>query len=115
MDATNQESQLNWGALVRMSWLLPTNSVLRLGSRRATRRSTAHNMAGPNEVELIEQWDEANDVAPLPLSETRNFWQGHRILSFLLACMVFAFCDLLVVSLQRALVRSDKMPLWRNV
>ena len=33
-------------------------------------------MAGPNEVELIEQWDEANDVAPLPPSEMRNFWQS---------------------------------------
>lgn len=29
----NQASLLNWVALVRMIWLLPINSVLRLGSR----------------------------------------------------------------------------------
>lgn len=25
------------------------------------------------------------------LAEARSFWQGHRFLNFLLACMVFAF------------------------
>ncbi|XP_057467870.1 uncharacterized protein LOC130757185 isoform X2 [Actinidia eriantha] len=59
--------------------------------------STARNVPGATEAELLEQWNEANDtttaavVAPMPLSETRNFWQGHRFLNFLLACMVFAF------------------------
>lgn len=60
--------------------------------------STARNVAGANEAELMEQWNEANDAAPSTAtvpggttSETRNFWQGHRFLNFLLACMVFAF------------------------
>ncbi|KNA25888.1 hypothetical protein SOVF_002260 [Spinacia oleracea] len=57
--------------------------------------STARNVVGVNEVELMEQWNEANDpaptVAPPHQPETRHFWQGHRFLNFLLACMVFAF------------------------
>lgn len=57
--------------------------------------SVAENVSCTNEAELLEQWNEANDVAtvavPLSSSETRNFWQGHRFLNFLLACMVFAF------------------------
>lgn len=55
--------------------------------------SIAHNVAGANEAELLEQWNEANDAATAaaPSAETRNFWQGHRFLNFLLACMVFAF------------------------
>ncbi|KAL6980629.1 hypothetical protein U1Q18_022268 [Sarracenia purpurea var. burkii] len=59
--------------------------------------STARNVAGSNEAELLEQWNGANDaaaattVAPVPPAETRNFWQGHRFLNFVLACMVFAF------------------------
>ncbi|XP_052176033.1 uncharacterized protein LOC127790521 [Diospyros lotus] len=59
--------------------------------------STARNVAGPSEAETMEQWNESNDaasvaaVAPAPTTETRNFWQGHRFLNFLLACMVFAF------------------------
>lgn len=59
--------------------------------------STARNVVGVNEVELIEQWNEANESAATsapPLQhpvETRRFWQGHRFLNFLLACMVFAF------------------------
>ncbi|KAL6131549.1 hypothetical protein ACLB2K_069924 [Fragaria x ananassa] len=60
--------------------------------------STACNVAGVNEAELAEQWNEANDTAmpPAPVTatqpaENRNFWQGHRFLNFLLACMVFAF------------------------
>ncbi|KAK6122073.1 hypothetical protein DH2020_044186 [Rehmannia glutinosa] len=48
--------------------------------------SIAQNVAGVNESEFIEQWNETNDAA-----ESRNFWQGHRFLNFLLACMVFAF------------------------
>ncbi|KAK1409402.1 hypothetical protein QVD17_35928 [Tagetes erecta] len=62
--------------------------------------SIAHNVAGANEAELMEQWNEANDAmssAATPggtttaTSDNRNFWQGHRFLNFLLACMVFAF------------------------
>lgn len=62
--------------------------------------STARNVTGANEAELMEQWNEASDAATTPAvtapppvqpTETRNFWQGHRFLNFLLACMVFAF------------------------
>ncbi|KAL3521165.1 hypothetical protein ACH5RR_019314 [Cinchona calisaya] len=58
--------------------------------------SIARNVAGANEAESMEQWNEPNEVpgaaaAPAPLSVSRNFWQGHRFLNFLLACMVFAF------------------------
>lgn len=58
--------------------------------------STARNVVGVNEVELMEQWNEANETAataavPANPAETRHFWQGHRFLNFLLACMVFAF------------------------
>ncbi|CAK7325784.1 unnamed protein product [Dovyalis caffra] len=59
--------------------------------------SLARNVAGPNETELAEQWNQASDVAvataiaPVQPAEIRNFWQGHRFLNFLLACMVFAF------------------------
>ncbi|KAH6769148.1 RING/FYVE/PHD zinc finger superfamily protein [Perilla frutescens var. frutescens] len=58
--------------------------------------SMAQNVVGISEAELMEQWNEANDAAATattraPLIESRNFWQGHRFLNFLLACMVFAF------------------------
>ncbi|OIW04087.1 hypothetical protein TanjilG_00647 [Lupinus angustifolius] len=59
--------------------------------------SIALNVAGANEVQMTEQWNEANDASiispppPAPTVETRSFWQGHRFLNFLLACMVFAF------------------------
>ncbi|KAD5962059.1 hypothetical protein R6Q59_014411 [Mikania micrantha] len=62
--------------------------------------SIARNVAGANEAELSDQWNEANDAlssAAAPrgtttaTSENRTFWQGHRFLNFLLACMVFAF------------------------
>ncbi|CAB4270872.1 unnamed protein product [Prunus armeniaca] len=60
--------------------------------------STARNVAGVTEAELVEQWSETNDTAmatsaaaPVQTAESRNFWQGHRFLNFLLACMVFAF------------------------
>lgn len=47
----------------------------------------------------MEQWNEANDAmstatahgGTTTATDTRNFWQGHRFLNFLLACMVFAF------------------------
>ncbi|KAL2525777.1 RING/FYVE/PHD zinc finger superfamily protein [Abeliophyllum distichum] len=57
--------------------------------------SIARNVSGVNEAELMEQWNEANDAAATATSaspaQARNFWQGHRFLNFLLACMVFAF------------------------
>lgn len=57
--------------------------------------SIAQNVVGMNEAELMEQWNETNEAAAAtthaPLIESRNFWQGHRFLNFLLACMVFAF------------------------
>ncbi|KAJ8753887.1 hypothetical protein K2173_000141 [Erythroxylum novogranatense] len=61
-------------------------------------QSIARNIAGPNEVESIDQLNETSNTATMqtaltsvPHSETRNFWHGHRFLNFLLACMVFAF------------------------
>ncbi|XVE99688.1 hypothetical protein REPUB_Repub03eG0221900 [Reevesia pubescens] len=60
--------------------------------------SIARNVAAADETDMMEQWNEANDstaaaTAPITIhaAETRNFWQGHRFLNFLLACMVFAF------------------------
>ncbi|XP_030531969.1 uncharacterized protein LOC115742033 [Rhodamnia argentea] len=64
--------------------------------------SIARNVAGVNEVEPAEQLtnevDNPTAASAVPAttptllpSETRNFWQGHRFLNLLLACMVFAF------------------------
>ncbi|KAL7108756.1 hypothetical protein ACP275_06G133800 [Erythranthe tilingii] len=56
--------------------------------------SIAQNVTGVNEAEMIEQWNEETIDAAITtarLSESRNFWKGHRFLNFLLACMVFAF------------------------
>ncbi|KAL3833977.1 hypothetical protein ACJIZ3_008713 [Penstemon smallii] len=58
--------------------------------------SIAQNVSGVPEPESTNQWDDGNDAAAnamssAPLAESRNFWQGHRFLNFLLACMVFAF------------------------
>ncbi|CAN1173869.1 hypothetical protein LINPERHAP2_LOCUS30935 [Linum perenne] len=67
--------------------------------------SVARNVAGPTEAETaVDQWSEGNDQAAVaaaaaatsgnPQAESnpaRHFWQGHRFLNFLLACMVFAF------------------------
>ncbi|KAM7265901.1 hypothetical protein ACFE04_003584 [Oxalis oulophora] len=60
--------------------------------------SVARNVVGANEVESADQLTEGNTAsatsatsASVPQSETRSFWQGHRFLNFLLACMVFAF------------------------
>ncbi|KAF2319002.1 hypothetical protein GH714_012390 [Hevea brasiliensis] len=44
--------------------------------------SIARNVASPNEVELVEQWNEVNEIAvaaaapSVHTTETRNFWQG---------------------------------------
>jgi hypothetical protein len=55
--------------------------------------STACNVVGIGDSESVEQWNESNSTAPAqaPPAETQRFWQGHRFLNFLLACMVFAF------------------------
>lgn len=59
--------------------------------------SIARNVAGAIEIQMTEQWNEGNDGSTAAQSgtagatESRNFWQGHRFLNFLLACMVFAF------------------------
>uniref|UniRef100_A0A0D9YHC3 RING-CH-type domain-containing protein n=1 Tax=Oryza glumipatula TaxID=40148 RepID=A0A0D9YHC3_9ORYZ len=55
--------------------------------------STACNVVGIGDAEFIEQWNESSNTAAsqTPASEPRRFWQGHRFLNFLLACMVFAF------------------------
>ncbi|RRT52251.1 hypothetical protein B296_00046080 [Ensete ventricosum] len=56
--------------------------------------STARNVVGVSDAEPIEQWSEANTSTALPAvppSETRSFWQGHRFLKFLVACVVLAF------------------------
>ncbi|XP_010423417.1 PREDICTED: uncharacterized protein LOC104708527 [Camelina sativa] len=61
--------------------------------------SIAGNVVGTVEVESEESLNEANGVVVNQalrtsgprLAEARSFWQGHRFLNFLLACMVFAF------------------------
>ncbi|TVT96670.1 hypothetical protein EJB05_35802 [Eragrostis curvula] len=55
--------------------------------------ATACNVVALGDPELSDQWSEANNTAAVqaPQAETRRFWQGHRFLNFLLACMVFAF------------------------
>ncbi|XP_062179828.1 uncharacterized protein LOC133884433 [Phragmites australis] len=53
--------------------------------------STACNVF--SDPEFSDQWSETNNIAAVqaPPAETRRFWQGHRFLNFLLACMLFAF------------------------
>ncbi|XP_044491448.1 uncharacterized protein LOC123215423 isoform X2 [Mangifera indica] len=60
--------------------------------------SIARNVAGATDLESIEQSNETNSgtamssvSAPARHGETRSFWNGHRFLNFLLACVVFAF------------------------
>ncbi|KAI4324433.1 hypothetical protein MLD38_029925 [Melastoma candidum] len=61
--------------------------------------SVARNVVWANEVESTEQpSNEVENVvassavtAHTAPSERRYFWQGHRFLNFLLACMIFAF------------------------
>ncbi|KAG0540167.1 hypothetical protein BDA96_03G385400 [Sorghum bicolor] len=55
--------------------------------------STACNVAGFCDADFIEQWNESSNTAAAQATSTepRRFWQGHRFLNFLLACMVFAF------------------------
>ncbi|KAG6578436.1 hypothetical protein SDJN03_22884, partial [Cucurbita argyrosperma subsp. sororia] len=70
--------------------------------------SIAHNVTATYQPDSTEQRNDSNDattataaaaaaaaaaavVVPPHSTEARNFWQGHRFLNFLLACMVFAF------------------------
>ncbi|CAD5179140.1 unnamed protein product [Musa acuminata subsp. malaccensis] len=60
--------------------------------------SIAKNVVGSGETEPTEHWNEAATASPPPSSsssssssETQSFWQGHRFLNLLLACLVFAF------------------------
>ncbi|XP_076906903.1 uncharacterized protein LOC143563187 [Bidens hawaiensis] len=63
--------------------------------------SIARNVAGGDEVEPVDQWNEPNGpmgsqaaTAPsetMATSEAHSLWQGHRFLNILLASMVFAF------------------------
>ncbi|XP_051207123.1 uncharacterized protein [Lolium perenne] len=54
--------------------------------------STACNVVGFGDAEVTEQWTESSTAAVQSLpTENQRFWQGHRFLNFLLACMVFAF------------------------
>ncbi|CAH9113202.1 unnamed protein product [Cuscuta europaea] len=62
--------------------------------------SIASNVAYTNVMEPIELWSEsdiavraaiARAAAATRVEAPRRFWQGHRFLNFLLACMVFAF------------------------
>ncbi|KAF8031979.1 hypothetical protein BT93_D1021 [Corymbia citriodora subsp. variegata] len=61
-------------------------------------QSIARNVSGASEIEATEPSNESHSamavsavLAPIPPSETQSFWHGHRLLNFLLACMVFAF------------------------
>ncbi|KAF5750883.1 hypothetical protein HS088_TW03G01223 [Tripterygium wilfordii] len=61
--------------------------------------SIARNITLASESELTEQLNESNNAtatatavsASVPQAEPRSFWRGHRLLNFLLACMVLAF------------------------
>jgi hypothetical protein len=50
-------------------------------------------VVGFGDGEFMEQWNESSNsgATQAPGNEPRRFWQGHRFLNFLLACMVFAF------------------------
>ncbi|XP_061955753.1 uncharacterized protein LOC133677651 [Populus nigra] len=63
--------------------------------------SIARNVVLASDIESIEHSNETSNVmvntaaaaasTSIPTTETRSFWQGHRFLNFLLACVVFAF------------------------
>ncbi|KAF8045001.1 hypothetical protein N665_5814s0002 [Sinapis alba] len=61
--------------------------------------SIAGNVVGTVEPETEDSGSEVNGTMTTQalrtsgprLAEARSFWQGHRFLNFLLACMVFAF------------------------
>ncbi|XP_031487454.1 uncharacterized protein LOC116255688 isoform X1 [Nymphaea colorata] len=51
--------------------------------------SVARNVVGVDSAEFMEQWNEVGP--PAAPQETRCSQHGHRLLNFLLACVVFAF------------------------
>ncbi|KAF7145531.1 hypothetical protein RHSIM_Rhsim04G0164400 [Rhododendron simsii] len=60
--------------------------------------SVARNVFGGNEIESIQQTNETNiaiadavSASIPPPTETRSWLNGHRLVNFLLACMVLAF------------------------
>lgn len=60
--------------------------------------SVARNVFGGNEIESIQQTNETNiaiadsvSASVPPHTETRSWLNGHRLVNFLLACMVLAF------------------------
>ncbi|KAI4370565.1 hypothetical protein MLD38_018907 [Melastoma candidum] len=58
--------------------------------------STARNVDGVNEAESGARSNATNDatatvVGSAGTPQNRGFWEGHRFLNFLLACIVFAF------------------------
>ncbi|KAE8678554.1 Kinase protein with tetratricopeptide repeat domain [Hibiscus syriacus] len=80
--------------------------------------SIAHNVVGVTEIESTDQSNETNSstamaavTVPTPHIESQSFWQGHRFLNFLLACMVFCIRRIMPVSLQR----SVDLKLFRTV
>ncbi|KAL8051252.1 hypothetical protein ABFX02_06G135900 [Erythranthe guttata] len=106
MDATNQESGSGSGTPIELGCSCKNDlaaahsqcaeSWFKIKGNKTCEicGSIAQNVTGVNEAEMIEQWNEETIDAAITtarLSESRNFWKGHRFLNFLLACMVFAF------------------------
>ncbi|XVF08208.1 hypothetical protein REPUB_Repub06bG0206400 [Reevesia pubescens] len=58
--------------------------------------SIARNVVGLTQIESTEQSIETNNSTAIaaisaPHTDSQSIWHGHRLLNFLLACMVFAF------------------------
>lgn len=55
--------------------------------------STARNVVGIEDGEVVDESNEGNPTTTTTTSiqEERNSWPRHRLLNFLLACIVFAF------------------------
>jgi hypothetical protein len=52
--------------------------------------STARNVVGIEDGEVVDESNEGNPTTTT-IPEERNSWPRHRLLNFLLACIVFAF------------------------
>lgn len=81
-------SQLFFHVIIIYNWLTCTRTC-------EICNSVARNVVEVNESEEIEKSNENNSNAAVQTSATpsvtQSFWRGHRLLNFLLACMVFAF------------------------
>lgn len=53
--------------------------------------STARNVVGIEDGEVVDESNEGNTTTTTPIQEESNSWPRHRLLNFLLACIVFAF------------------------